>query len=604
MKNIALLELFTCIVNDSKTKVLDFEKVNEIALPLGYIVKPEACTEDVLYWLQHKNYNYNSTFYKTWEDVISKSRFDLFIDQVRHYASTYGTDFSEGNGYVFNDSEAPVFKFDSYKVISAISTEEMFEKCYDIVCSGIALKKDTCQTVCDYIFDFCRNNNKTIEIDTIKNREAKINLYEKFGKRPSDKFELLKYIFYLATGETMLINSQEFYNKISCNKRKFIWEKLSDEEITKLASIFLRYKKIILISKSDATANVINKISRLAKKYHEPMKVGYWESLLSTSHTYDEVYEKSVGLSNFKLITLINMLNEKSLINKDDKQAYIIRNGKIFYKTIDKMPTNFSLISSALTKRLIENIKNKACVVKFPEYLHLACPTSEKNYVGNIPFGSYFEMTSNNIIGIYWRNEWGTRDFDLSMNNTNGMRIGWNADYKTDDDSIIYSGDMTNADPEATELLFCKNIMSNGVVYVNRYNGNVGSKYKFFYANEILPTNKIMNYMVDPTKIKAETMCESTSTQQMIGVVADGKFFFMNFGNGNSLVAMNRTITSQQIYDVVVRKNRSMLNVKNILLSAGFSEYVPEYDENGIIINKPDIDLTNLEKDTLIKLFS
>ena len=42
---------------------------------------------------------YNSTFYKTWNDVTSKSRLHLLVDQLVHYMTTYGTDFTDYHPY-------------------------------------------------------------------------------------------------------------------------------------------------------------------------------------------------------------------------------------------------------------------------------------------------------------------------------------------------------------------------------------------------------------------------------------------------------------------------------------------------------------------------
>ena len=35
----------------------------------------------------------NATFYRAWNDVLSKTRFELLFDQIMHYSTTYGTNF-------------------------------------------------------------------------------------------------------------------------------------------------------------------------------------------------------------------------------------------------------------------------------------------------------------------------------------------------------------------------------------------------------------------------------------------------------------------------------------------------------------------------------
>ena len=601
---LSLIEMFNCTTVSAKSKMVNAYALNEDAMRVGYFVQPEACTQEVQDFIDSLNVNYNSTFYKTWEDVTSRSRFDLFIDQIFHYITTYGTNFALGNGFVPNDMEGvPAnFPYNTYKVISVVTPKEMYDKCLEMGTSGIALKQKTVQVLGQYIVNYVLDNQVDIDIDALKNRELRTYLYDAFDLCPNDKFELLRYIVYKATGKTTIIKNDQFLSLVKLGCDKFDFRKLTDHQIDALASIFYRFKDVILMFKNENNAHIINVIRRRAVKLHKPMKIGYWESILNTQHTFDEVYEKSAELTNFKIITLMQMILERTKLTETDKIMYIIRNGKMFVKNASNVNVdtdNLTRIYNALDMRLIDNMSKKACKIKLPANLHIAVPTSEKNFIGNIPFGSYFDMTENNIIGIYWKNEWGTRDFDLSMNDVNGGRIGWNYDYYTKDTDIVYSGDMTNAAPEATELLYAKKNCPSGTIYVNRYNGNKGSKYRFFYANEVPNKSDLKNYMVDPRNIKIDVMMESDeSRQQQVGFVANDKFFFMNLGNGDSHVAtFGSKFTQKDMFDVFARKANTMLYLENVLLNAGFT--IANEEEGEV----PDIDFTNLDKDTLIKLF-
>ena len=601
---LSLIEMFGCTTVSAKSKMVNAVALNKDAMRVGYFVQPEACTQDVQDFIDSLDVNYNSTFYKTWDDVTSRTRFELFIDQIFHYMTTYGTDFALGNGFVPNDMEGvPAdFPYNTYKVISVVTPKEMYEKCIEMATSGIALKQQTVQVLGQYIVDYAIDNQVDVDIDAIKNRELRTYLYDAFGLCPNDKFELLRYIVYKATGKTTIIKNDQFLRLVKLGCYKFDFRKLTDRQIDALASIFYRYKDVLLMFKNENNYHVINVIRRRAVKLHKPMKVGYWESILNTQHTFDDVYEKSAELTNFKIITLMQMILERTQLTDTDKVMYIIRNGKMFVKDAADVKVdsdNLTRIYNALGLRLIDNMSRKACKIKLPANLHIAVPTSEKNFIGNIPFGSYFDMTENNIIGIYWRNEWGTRDFDLSMNDVNGRRIGWNSAYYTNDASIVYSGDMTNAAPEATELLYAEKNCPSGTIYVNRYNGNAGSKYRFFYANEVPNKHDLYGYMVDPRNIKVDVMMESDEcSQQQVGFIADDKFFFMNLGNGNSRVAVRGgKFTQQDMFNIFARKAKTMLYLDNVLLNAGFT--IANEEEGEV----PDIDFTNLDRDTLIKLF-
>lgn len=51
-----------------------FNEVNTKALKAGYLVHPNcACSEDVRKFLKEESFNPNLTFYKTFEDVLSRN---------------------------------------------------------------------------------------------------------------------------------------------------------------------------------------------------------------------------------------------------------------------------------------------------------------------------------------------------------------------------------------------------------------------------------------------------------------------------------------------------------------------------------------------------
>lgn len=95
-------------------------------LEKGYLIHPNCANTYANVFLSTIDMQYNSTFYKTWSDVENKSRIELLIDQLIHYMSTYGTNFS-GDAYVPNvyDGEP---EWTTYKVISNITYTDLFDK--------------------------------------------------------------------------------------------------------------------------------------------------------------------------------------------------------------------------------------------------------------------------------------------------------------------------------------------------------------------------------------------------------------------------------------------------------------------------------------------
>ena len=639
--NTELIKIFGVAVSEP-TEMLSFATVNTEAVKKGYIVHPDACTKSVLNFIREQNVDYNSTFYKTFEDVTSKSRFELFIDQVLHYASTYGTDY-QGEAYVPNENykDTITFTFDKYKVITAVSKEEMCNKCLNLFYSGIALKQETIVACADFLFDCVAAkefNSANIDVDKIQNREALVVVCNKFGKYPNNAISLFRYIVYAATNETLLIKNRTLIEKIKNSCNAFNFRNLTEKQIVALSTIFFRYKPLFLAFKCTMNSPVINKIRRLAEKNHKPLKVGMLEAMLNADY-FDAYASGKVNIdmgklnaelencTNFKLIRLIQTLVEKTVLLMacmenngvaENKNMYIVRNGKVFFKN-SEMKYNpeqicniinvLKTLKTALKSKLIENLKNNIEEGKTATYiplegLNIACPVSEKNFVGNYPNGSFYEVKDNNILGIFWKNEWGTRDFDLSFQDINGNRISWNTSYYNNGGTnadVVYSGDMTDASPHATECIKFRNTTQNGIFAINRYNGSEGSKFEMFMSqSEKFDHNKVktLPYMVDPNTIVFKTECISDKAQKMLAILCDGKVYLSNLSVGNGIVANYSHTSPADIYNIYVLKSQTVLMMYQLLEEAGYKKVDDETkDENTV-------DFRTATKADIIALFS
>lgn len=591
--NTELIKFFKSALVKNESNSVDPISLNTLAAKHGYIIHPDCCTTDVKEFIESISWNPNSTFYKTIEDVTSKSQLELLVDQLIHYSTTYGSNF-EDNTYIPNDEPLKI-EYNTYTVIQPITKEELYKKCFDLICSGIALQYNTVNVLCEYILE----NEKSIDVDSIKNKEAQVIICRSLNKYPEDPVAFLRLLVYIAIGETLLIKSSELIDCISYRGTFVDFSIYNDNELEKLSTIFYRFKPIFLAFKKQNPLNVypINKIRRFAKKHHKPMVTGFWEKVLSTEYPVSLIQNQALKLTdNFKIIKLLQSIKDKALMNLEEspRSLYIIRNGKVYNKEhngkFDVMYLNG--VYNILFDRLVKNIKDKSCVVKFPKYLNLTCPVSEKQFIGNIPYGSSYHLSYDNYIGIYWRNEWGTRDFDLSLITTNGQRLGWNSDFRKGDE-VVYSGDMTNANPEASELFYIAKGVEDSIIKVNRFNGEEGSKYKLYFGRENIKEVS-RNYMVDPNSIELEEIIESDNAEQMIAFINDNNIYFTKLTTGNNIVSSRNNV----MIDIMKRKMQTYVDLKEVLLEAGFQEYNPEIHE------KIDLDLTDLNKDTLIDLFT
>lgn len=600
-----LTEYFHKGIVSDELKKIDFAALNSKAVLFGYVIHPDCCNEAVDEWLDTLTLDYNSTFYKEWDDVLNKSRFELFLDQILHYATTYGTGFSLGNGYVPNDGgTVPAFK--ELKVIEPITEQEMYNKCIDVLNSGIALKESTGTVLSEFVEFFAKkvgfDEDAIISMLTdIKNKEVQSRLSVRFGLFPNDEFGILRCLMYLYTGSSMLIKSREFINLIrrSAQKNSYI-SRLKKNQLVILSRIFYRFKPLFIAMKNEETAHTVNALRRFAKSNHRPFNIGFWENIISTRRPLEDVCNRLEELDNFRKIRLLMLVRERIMF-ETKSGVFKIRNGKMFVRENYSPKYDLEWLGDlflTIKASLVNSLKKKACSVRIPKNINIVLPTSEKDFVGNFPFGSSFNMSENNVVGVYWRNEWGTRDYDLSMIDMNGRLLSWRGCYYNSDNSLVFSGDMTNAEPEASEMFFIKNEAPDSVIKLNKFHGDDKSKFRFFYANEI-PSDygNVMNYMVDPNNVKFDTMVDFEGPgEKTIGVIFDNEFYFMDFKTGYSRVSSSGKYVNTVI-DSFKRKAKCFIGLEEILRAAGFT--ICDDPENNV-----DIDFTKLEKDTLIKLLS
>lgn len=610
-----LIEYFGVALKEKDT--LSKDKQNDLlklATKNGYIIHPDLYNSSIWRWLKEKSVNHNSTFYKTWDDIVSKNRAQLFLDQIVSYAINYGM----GGNFDMNDHDySMVPEIRKYKVILPITEKELFDKCRDILYSGIALKAETVQVINNFIIKHYKTYSDRFNIDNVKNKESIAKLCEGLKITPNDKFNLLRYMLHHSTGSTLLIKNIQTIKCITASHNRFDMKQLSLRQLAGLASIFFRFKPLFLAFKKQSKGNafIVNKIRRMANKFHQPLNTGFWESVVNTPCSLGALQKhlEEDKPTNFKLITLIQAIRENRLLlgAQSRYKMFIIRNGGVWTKAsdnpdiLDPKYDWWDVLEEILYKTLVNRLKERACSVKFPTELNLTCPTSEKNFIGNIPFGSYYNMVEHNMFGIYWREEWGTRDFDLSFIDYKGSKIGWNASYYDGDYNpnlnlgrkVIYSGDMTRADPEASEVLYFNGECKDGIIKVNRFSGRTNSKYIFSVAQTEV-TNLSHNYMMDPNTIKFQTEVTSGErAEQMIGIINDKKMYICEFNTGN--LRVSRSMPMEDICEIFTRKCKSFVDLKQLLLDAGFKERKRSTAENPI-----DLDLTDLKKDTLISLFS
>jgi len=627
--DVRLIKLFgVALVENEKMSMAQFRIVNKLAAEVGYFVHPDVCNESVMEFLHNQEINPNATFYKEWEDVTSKTRLELLFDQVFHYLTTYGTDFSMGNGYVPNDGaeNVPAIKFELFKTIMPISRKELFEKCWNMICSGVALKEETMKAVSDFILEEVKNGTM-IDVDEIKNREAQIYICTTLNIWPSNPTALFRMIMLLTTGNAMIVNNNTTIRTIEHAVNPFNFNKLDERSLEKLSSIFLRFKNLFLAFKHNNhcdNKSVINKLRKLAIKNHKPFIAGFWQTLFSKPKDIENIKAHLNELTNYKKVALMQTCLER--IGNNENRIYVVRNGKIFFKEGCKLPENnmsyyvnvYNVLRESVIEALHANSLNEAItfdietegitnpepivtkvpkVVKVYNGLNVTLPTSEKSFIGNYPFGTSYDLLKDNFVACYWRNEWGTQDYDLSLIDSRGGKIGWNSEYYNKEQNIVYSGDMTSAEPDACEVIKIKNPKDlMAVVKINQFYGGKKSKFEVLFGQSNKTYKSYDHYMVDPNDIKFKATVEHENQREMqIALIADNKATLMEVHSGNNIVS--RTYNKAEDYmKALVNKTKYFVSAKELLEEAGYKIVDESYTGD------VDIDMANLDKDTLIAL--
>lgn len=541
-----IYKIFGKVLKDNKPKV-SFARMNELTFPMGIFVPEELCYSWLYTYLQESKINPNSTFYKCWEDIASRTRFELFLDQICHYASTYGTDF-QGEVWTMNDGEILNFPFKELKVLEGITEDELIPEIQKLGYSNIAFS--------DEVLDFLLENKQYLDIDKIKNRTLKMMCITEDYQFKNGQ-ECLNWILWKFFGISMLVKNEDTLRVIRMKAGKEILPILEKNKVV-LASIFLRNKDVFMQFKAcKELCHIVNVLRKLAAKLHKPMRKSDWLQLDKLSAMQRAKLLKDAPI--FKLVQMYNALNNPT-------GYYVIRNGKAYYKESacrEKNPAILYEILMAIVAKVPE-----VEAVALPEGIELAMPMSEKNFIGNIPLGSYINCAKKNtMIGIYWRNEWGAKDLDLHVKTIEGESIGWNSSYRRNSE-VFFSGDMTSADPEATEVMWFKKEPVTSIVSVSEFRGD--SKYCFdvFVAQENA-TDFTRSYMVDPRHIIHKARMEFEGKRGVtLGFFKDGKFIFHSCNVGNNCVPTEyRTKILEHLSQCSYLTVQEVLKLKGIAVS-------------------------------------
>ncbi|MCT4615484.1 MAG: hypothetical protein N4A49_11485 [Marinifilaceae bacterium] len=559
----------------------------------GFIIEAGAlwAKSEIIDFYEKENLDacgFNKTFHKSWIKITQSTKQELVLDQIKHYISTYGSEFKD-DIYIPNEIlEIPKLDL-KFKIIKACSRKEMVSKSLNLLQSGIALKEDSIDDILsllvdDLSYEFTGNEG-------IKNNEALAKIADLYGIVPKDELSFFRYIIYRTTGKSLIIKNE---NLIKAIKESEYNPQIEFEEygLEKLAQIFNRFKVLFLAYKIKCPKQ-INKISRLSKKYHKPLIENPLNKATSISlnNTHLHWLDNATAFALFRaLVACYNRIKGQKIF------TYKIRNGKSYVKENklnDNLENNYNFILNYCKARF--NLKNKTFFL--PSDIDYALPFSEKMFVGNIPIGTKFYADSL-AVGVYWENAWGAEDLDISALGI-GEKIGWNSSYNAEDGGLLYSGDITNAPDGAVEYMYANNKLSQAYLIQNNvYQGKNDCGYKIIVG---AGDNINYNYMMNPNNLFVETKCQSVQNQSILGILLPYKskqcFVLLNIGSGSIKVSNNSEITNMAIQSLYQEWNNSF-SLKDMIIELGARI---TNDEDKADYN---LSLQNLTKETFLEIFN
>lgn len=590
------IRLFNSVILTNNDRKVDYDKYIKLVrktIKYGFVISPNISTmsDDKLSLVLESIKNIygltplqmNNAFHKSWKKIYDSDLIDLYIEQFCHYITTYGfRSLGIENDYVFIPDEyleVPKIKDTKLLVIRDITIEEFNKRMKNLVSSGIAMKESSLDDIV-YLWEI---SNCTI--NDVKNRELKARIHKEYDTIPSDPVEFLRYCVYETTGSSLLIKNNKTIYKIKSSSKEFFLKniKLFEEKfgLISLAMIFNRFKPIFLAFKNEETKYYINKISKLSKKYHLPMKRDYLNDITKMLFNHEKIYtsefiEHVKKANSFRLIRLYNVL---TYYNKfDDYVLYKIRNGKSFVKEMNKtlvrdefFETLINIIKDEISDRISKNLQDKK--VYCPKNISYALPTSEKMFIGNIPNGTKLKVDGSITFGIHWYNTDETIDLDLSLLNFS-EKFGWDGQYKSE--NVLFSGDMTDAPKPlgATELFRIGGYFDSEydedkiyLVNLNYFNYYVRNSspvdYKILIAKDDSELDK--NHMIDPNKILMKVNSYIDKKRNVIGIVKcvdyEKTFIFNNFSIENVISSSNSKYSNQALqYLINESDNKLMFN--------------------------------------------
>lgn len=427
-----------------------------------------------------------SSFYKTWQEHDDRGEVGRFVDQMLHYIGTYCFGVClEPNDVELTEDDRVMKHFITIEVLEK---KEIVNKLTNLFESGIALESQDIDAAIAAFIDYGLTNVN------LKNKEMMIRLARDYGVMPKDASYVIRIMYDIATNGAQYIKSRRALRAVEFalkqgdsryygferfeQKRKELLRQLSNVLVSavaqygveELGKTFRQHKATWLVFRKymdKYDRSLINKIKRASEKNHIK---GHTETYATMDEKAFMKFVKNATI--YQLVTIINYFNR--LETETDYELYRVRNGLPFVKDV----SNRKVADCSMRRAFVENEMRERYATKFadqkwylPKGLDVKMPTSMKNFVGEYPMYTSYEVDGDNQqlqFGIAWAGDHPHQhvDIDLHAVSANGNHIGWNSRHAS---GMTHSGDMisVNAFGLAAEYVKINRQIADDVILLN-----------------------------------------------------------------------------------------------------------------------------------------
>lgn len=427
-----------------------------------------------------------SSFYKTWQEHDDRGEVGRFVDQMLHYIGTYCFGVClEPNDVELTEDDRVMKHFITIEVLEK---KEIVNKLTNLFESGIALESQDIDAAIAAFIDYGLTNVN------LKNKEMMIRLARDYAIMPKDASYVIRIMYDIATNGAQYIKSRRALRAVEFalkqgDSRYYGFERFEQKRrellrqvssvlvnavaaygIDELGKTFRQHKATWLVFRKymdKYDRSLINKIKRASEKNHIK---GHTETYATMDEKAFTKFVKNATI--YQLVTIINYFNR--LETETDYELYRVRNGLPFVKDV----SNRKVADCSMRRAFVENEMRERYATKFtdqkwylPKGLDVKMPTSMKNFVGEYPMYTSYEVDGNNQqlqFGIAWAGDHPHQhvDIDLHAVSANGNHIGWNSRHAS---GMTHSGDMisVNAFGLAAEYVKINRQIADDVILLN-----------------------------------------------------------------------------------------------------------------------------------------